>query len=108
MELSGSLNPIPSVPPSPNDVYIVCYTSGTTGNPKGVVITHRNMVCQLAILRQLFETFQIQLTPEDSAISYLPMAHMFNQMLHALCFSCGTRLGYLSGPVTELASDMQV
>src|SRR5262249_47889655 len=30
--------------PAPDDVYIICYTSGTTGNPKGVVLTHRNMV----------------------------------------------------------------
>lgn len=32
------------MPPTPHDVCTICYTSGTTGNPKGVTLTHQNVV----------------------------------------------------------------
>lgn len=109
LEKSGALLPqAPVQLPRGENLYIICYTSGTTGTPKGVMITHKMMICQLAILRMFFETFKIELTRQDVTISYLPMAHMFNQMLHALSFSSGCRVGYLSGAVGQLTEDMQI
>jgi long-chain acyl-CoA synthetase len=55
----------------PDDLITLCYTSGTTGPPKGVQLTHANL---LAEVRGVFDV--IQYPPGDRTISYLPHAHM--------------------------------
>lgn len=50
----GSKLDHPEVPPKPEDICTICYTSGTTGNPKGVTLTHQNVVAAIcAVLIQL-------------------------------------------------------
>lgn len=44
IEALGAKKDIPDVPPTPHDICTICYTSGTTGNPKGVTLTHQNVV----------------------------------------------------------------
>jgi long-subunit acyl-CoA synthetase (AMP-forming) len=60
---------------SPGDLATIIYTSGTTGAPKGVELTHRNLVAQCAALGQSFG-----LAPRLSAISWLPMAHIAERL----------------------------
>ena len=64
----------------PDDCCTLIYTSGTTGNPKGVMISHDNIVWTAS---QVIKT--IDAGPEDQIISYLPLSHIAEQIvsLHA-------------------------
>jgi len=60
---------------NPDDAVTLIYTSGTTGPPKGVVVTHRGLLYQLAITGQLLDVESGQ-----RGISYLPLAHVAERM----------------------------
>jgi long-chain acyl-CoA synthetase len=59
----------------PDDALTLIYTSGTTGPPKGVVITHRGLLYQLAVTEELLDV-----EPGQRGISYLPLAHVAERM----------------------------
>jgi long-chain acyl-CoA synthetase len=63
-----------AVKPSPDEPAGFVYTSGTTGEPKGVVLTHKNFCANVNGLTPLFP-----LTSEDRSLSFLPWAHAFGQ-----------------------------
>ena len=63
---------------SPEDLVTVIYTSGTTGNPKGVMLSHLNVVWTGESLR---ETFPFDETAGVKVMSYLPMAHVAERMV---------------------------
>ncbi|XP_039632441.1 long-chain-fatty-acid--CoA ligase 5 isoform X2 [Polypterus senegalus] len=68
------------IPPKPEDLSIVCFTSGTTGDPKGAMLTHENVVADAAgFIKSLESTFSP--VPDDVTISYLPLAHMFERVV---------------------------
>jgi long-chain acyl-CoA synthetase len=60
---------------NPDDAVTLIYTSGTTGPPKGVVVTHRGLLYQLAVTGQLLDVESGQ-----RGISYLPLAHVAERM----------------------------
>ena len=66
------------IPPRPEDEAIVCFTSGTTGNPKGAMLTHKNYCTTLGSVLQSMEIVNLDHT--DVLISYLPLAHVFEQV----------------------------
>ena len=72
------------------DVAIISYTSGTTGNPKGAMITHANAIGVAESFRQAS-----QLVPEDTSLAYLPMAWagdsvytLFASLVAGFCANC--------------------
>jgi len=74
----------------PEDVAIICYTSGTTGNPKGVMLTHANAIALAEAFRQADDV-----RPEDDALAYLPMAWagdaaytLFLSLVVGFCANC--------------------
>jgi acyl-CoA synthetase (AMP-forming)/AMP-acid ligase II len=72
-ELLALGHPAPEVAIDPaNDVAALPYSSGTTGLPKGVMLTHRNLVANLAQLRPV-----LQNTAEDRLIAILPFFHIY-------------------------------
>jgi long-chain acyl-CoA synthetase len=64
---------------APSDVATVIYTSGTTGNPKGVVLTHHNIIFTVEALRQSIEMDRAEMVGLR-LLSYLPMAHIAERM----------------------------
>ncbi|NXV40401.1 ACSL5 ligase, partial [Uria aalge] len=94
------------VPPKPEDLCIVCFTSGTTGNPKGAMLTHQNVVANAAaILRGTENT--VDCTSSDITMSYLPLAHMFERVVQTVVFSCGAKVGFFQGDIKLLTDDMK-
>jgi long-chain acyl-CoA synthetase len=74
----------------PEDVAIICYTSGTTGNPKGVMLTNTNAIALAESFRQADDV-----RPEDDALAYLPMAWagdaaytLFLSLVVGFCANC--------------------
>lgn len=69
----------PATPPAhqvqPDDLAELVFTSGTTGRPKGVMLTHRNMVANLMAASQILQSY-----PHYRLLSLLPLSHMFEQM----------------------------
>jgi long-chain acyl-CoA synthetase len=87
--------------PETDNVYMFCYTSGTTGDPKAVKITHKN--CLAVATSANYAGVEIFQT--DIMISYLPLAHSFEKVLFTLCLVKGVRIGYYGGDVTKITDD---
>lgn len=77
--------PLPTPAVASSDVVEVVFTSGTTGEPKGAMLTHGNLVSNATALREVFP-FQ----PNERLLSILPLSHMFEQ-------TCGMLAPFLVG-----------
>ena len=93
--------------PTPDDVYLLSYTSGTTGDPKGVKVSHKMMVQNVyAMKTRLTATGAKEFDEADSYISYLPPAHVFEQILLGISMIYGMSIGFFGGNVLKLTEDM--
>ncbi|UJR17526.1 hypothetical protein I4U23_004421 [Adineta vaga] len=90
-------------PPKPDDVFQICYTSGTTGLPKGVIFTQKNLI---AIVRSATELFNPILNESETLISYLPLAHSYEQIVEHYCLCNGFKIGYYLGDILQLSDDL--
>jgi long-chain acyl-CoA synthetase len=61
---------------APEDTVQLIYTSGTTGNPKGVILTHKNLIANMTEINRQIPI----ITPRFTFLSLLPLSHMFEQM----------------------------
>ncbi|KAJ8262201.1 hypothetical protein GJAV_G00163660 [Gymnothorax javanicus] len=95
------------MPPKPEDLAVVCFTSGTTGNPKGAMLTHENIVSNCSAVIKIIEGI-CPLNKSDTHISYLPLAHMFERMVQAMVLCSGARIGFFQGDIRLLMDDLKV
>jgi long-chain acyl-CoA synthetase len=103
VEAIGVKSPRPYHPPRPDDVVTINYTSGTTGNPKGVILRHRNAVSAASSSLCIGGT-----TTSDMICSYLPLAHIFQRVMEHSALWAGASVGYFHGNILELVDDFKL
>mmetsp|Transcript_35796 Transcript_35796/g.80554 ORF Transcript_35796/g.80554 Transcript_35796/m.80554 type:complete len:680 (-) Transcript_35796:175-2214(-) len=103
---SGEKQPQPLRPPSPADVFTFCYTSGTTGDPKGALLTHENIVSDLAAaLAQLSGDSRTKGWGEVH-LSYLPLPHVFERTIQQVVHVEGGAIGFYQGDTLKILEDL--
>ncbi|XP_056004487.1 long-chain-fatty-acid--CoA ligase 4-like isoform X3 [Ostrea edulis] len=85
----------PVTKPMPDDLAVIMYTSGSTGVPKGVLITHKNLMSGMTGQCEKI----LSLGPKDTYIGYLPLAHVLELSAEISCLAHGACIGY-SSPLT--------
>uniref|UniRef100_A0A9J8DIP4 Arachidonate--CoA ligase n=1 Tax=Cyprinus carpio carpio TaxID=630221 RepID=A0A9J8DIP4_CYPCA len=88
----------PRIPPQPDDLAIICFTSGTTGMM--FLLQDSHLVSPLVLQPSC------PIGPQDVHISYLPLAHMFERVVQGLILVHGARIGYFQGDIRTLMDDL--
>jgi long-chain acyl-CoA synthetase len=92
----------PIHPPSETDLCCITFTSGTTAHPKGVRLTHHNIVAATGSLDLALMRF----TEREMYFSYLPLAHILEFVVHILLVYLGACAGFYSGSISRLTEDI--
>jgi len=84
-----------------NDLATLLYTSGTTGVPKGVMLSHNNIISQL-----IAAEFLAPVTPESRALSFLPLNHVYERVLTYLYLYLGVSI-YYAESIEKVADNLK-
>ena len=87
----GETTPAEAVPPKPEDLCCIMYTSGSTGPPKGVPLTHRNVIAAIAGVNAIIGQ---HIGPGDALLTYLPLAHILEFVFENAVLYWGGVMGY--------------
>jgi long-subunit acyl-CoA synthetase (AMP-forming) len=100
----GRAHPYEDVIATPDTLHTIVYTSGTTGIPKGALISHRNLCAGCLMLM----TRPPPPPPgeQDYVLSYLPMAHILSRVLETAGVQFGAALGFFSGSMNNITDDI--
>ncbi|KAL9584085.1 MAG: hypothetical protein Q9212_002332 [Teloschistes hypoglaucus] len=90
-------------PPGAEDIITINYTSGTTGPPKGVTLTHR-----AAIAAATTSLCAVPHGSSDVFISYLPLAHIYGRATEHSALWSGMAIGYFRGDILGLVDDIKL
>ncbi|KAL5135773.1 Long chain acyl-CoA synthetase 1 [Glycine soja] len=104
--IHGKENPSNISAPQPNNICTIMYTSGTSGDPKGVVLTHENIATFVRGMDLFMEQFEDKMTVEDVYLSFLPLAHILDRTIEEYFFHKGASVGYYHGDLNALRDDL--
>eukprot|EP01114_Cavostelium_apophysatum_P021160 TRINITY_DN72_c0_g1_i3.p1 TRINITY_DN72_c0_g1~~TRINITY_DN72_c0_g1_i3.p1 ORF type:complete len:1130 (-),score=527.02 TRINITY_DN72_c0_g1_i3:24-3413(-) len=104
IEKDGKENPKPPTPPKADDLSVIMYTSGTTGDPKGVLHTHKSLLATCFAVTIMINNVE----PTDRFLSYLPLAHIFERACIGSMIHGGAAVGFFSGDTRTLVDDIQL
>jgi len=79
----------------PEDMATIVYTSGTTGDPKGVALTHHNFMAEFDAIWPIFEGKE-----GDSLLSFLPLSHILQRVVDSFALLFGFTISYAESPET--------
>ncbi|THD22521.1 Long-chain-fatty-acid--CoA ligase 5 [Fasciola hepatica] len=88
-----------------DQLFMICYTSGSSGRPKGVMIRHAQFIVTLKNLYHRLEDQECRDCPVH--LCYLPLAHILEQLASTTTLLLGGRVGFLTGDITGFLSDMR-
>lgn len=88
------------------DISTIMYTSGTTGDPKGVLISNESIITLIAGVIRLLQSANEELLDDDVYLSYLPLAHIFDRVVEEMFIFTGASIGFWQGNVKHLVEDI--
>lgn len=95
--------------PSGDSIATICYTSGTSGMPKGVILSHTNFVVQIAgFIGPMKSTQKFEIQNSDVYISYLPLAHVMERICTMIIIAKGAKIAFFCGNPKMLQRDMKM
>ncbi|CAF1477915.1 unnamed protein product, partial [Didymodactylos carnosus] len=103
----GQQNRHEPVPPKPNDTAIVMYTSGSTGEPKGCVITHEQIICSVVGMSTAAGIISLTGDKVPRVLNFMPLAHLFGYMTCICVTFVGGTIGFWQGSVVKLMDDFR-
>ena len=102
----GKSNRVGLVDVKPDDLATLIYTSGTTGKPKGVMLTHSNIACNLSAVQDVLPVDQ---AAGECSLAFLPWAHCYGQVAELfLGFATGGRIALAESPTTLLQNLVEI
>lgn len=104
---SGGSDELKSVPPTSDDLATLNYTSGTTGMPKGVMLTHKALMTAGVGVGKFMMCGKAPV-PEDLWFSYLPLAHIFERVAHITFMAYGCKWAYSGGDMTQVVPELAI
>ncbi|GMH32297.1 hypothetical protein BSKO_00131 [Bryopsis sp. KO-2023] len=96
----------PPKPPLPENTCTLMYTSGTTGTPKGVIITHRAMVAAVTGLLTFADSCEQITIDNEVLLSFLTLAHIYGRLIEETISATGGRIGYWQGDIRKVSEDI--
>ncbi|KAL8499699.1 hypothetical protein ACS0TY_019611 [Phlomoides rotata] len=89
------------------DICTIMYTSGTTGDPKGVMISNESILSIISGVNHHLESMNEEFSETDVYLSYLPLAHIFDRVIEELFISKGASIGFWHKDIKRLLDDIK-